>query len=100
MDAARGKQQAISWGSQHAHVLTNVAFCLTACEIFLIYRNFRTPEVGLGRYGVPMLGSLIATSIALVVAVCEPAAIVVAGSLCLRRRNERIGRNVKRERGS
>lgn len=86
MDAARGKQQAISWGSQHTGVLTNVAFCLTACEIFLIYRNFRTPEVGLGRYGVPMLGSLIATSIALVVCLGMLAAYMLAGKKVAKRR--------------
>ena len=79
MNAARRKQQAMLWGKGHASTLTNVAFCLTACQIFLIYRNFRTPEVGLGRYGVPMLGSLIATSFALVVCCAMLAGYMLAG---------------------
>lgn len=85
MDAAQGQQRAMRWGTRHADMLMNVAFCLTACEIFFIYRNFRTPEVGLGRYGVPMLGSLIATSFALVVCLGMLAAYLLAGKKVARR---------------
>lgn len=85
MDAANKRQQVEQWGARNAKALTNAAFCLAACEIFFIYRNFRTPEMGLERYGVPMLGSLMATSFALVVCVGMLAAYMVAGKRIVKR---------------
>lgn len=78
--------KALQWGAARYRALTNVAFCLTACEIFFIYRNFRTSEPVFGSAGVPLMGSLVATSIALVVCIVMVLAYALGGKRIARRR--------------
>ena len=62
----RANDKARSSGEPSCRALANAAFRLLACEASLICRKFRMPEMGLDRYGIPMLDGVVTASFALV----------------------------------
>lgn len=66
MKSGRGSKRVRAFCSQHNEALTIAAFCLSACEVFLTYRNFRIPDWNAAWSAIPMLGTFFAVSVALV----------------------------------
>lgn len=79
MEAGKGKRRLRAFCSSHGEALTIAAFCLSACEVFFIYRNFRIPGYEPGRFEVPMFGSFIAVFVALVACIVMLGASVLLG---------------------
>lgn len=77
MEAGKAKRRIRAFGSAHGEALTIAAFCLSACEVFFIYRNFRIPGYEPAQFAVPMFGSFIAVFVALI------ACIVILGASVL-----------------
>lgn len=65
MESGKAKRRIRTVCSAHGEALTIAAFCLSACEVFFLYRNFRIPGFEPEHLAVPMFGSFIAVFVAL-----------------------------------
>ncbi|WP_278853955.1 helix-turn-helix domain-containing protein [Gordonibacter pamelaeae] len=79
MEATRTGRKARAFFAAHRDALTIVAFCLSACEVFFVYRNFRIPVHDLEHIAVPLFGSFIAVFVALLACVAMLAIDVLFG---------------------
>lgn len=74
-----GKAGKKSADAQKGEALLIVAYCLSCCEIFFLYRNFRIPSEYLESITIPLFGSFVAVISALGLCVALLAAYVVFG---------------------
>jgi DNA-binding CsgD family transcriptional regulator len=87
MEAGKARKRAQSFFAAHNEAFTIAVFCLSACEVFFIYRNFRIPARALEQITLPMLGSFIAVFVALVACIVMLGASVLFGK---RIENDRV----------